>query len=69
MSTGEIIGMITLKERTFRPNQLYIDKKNKNISWSDREDTRVIQSNLDGSNIEVLIETGQCDADRSDATK
>jgi hypothetical protein len=30
---------------------------------------RVIRSNLDGSNIEFLIETGQSDADRSDAMK
>jgi len=37
--------------------------------WSDREGTRVVRSNLHGSNIEVLIETGQSVADRSDATK
>ena len=64
-----IIEMTTLEDGTFRPYQLYLDKKNKNMYWSDREGTRVVRSNLHCSNIEVLIETGQSVADRSDATK
>jgi hypothetical protein len=54
---------------TFTPKQLYLDKKNSKLYWSDREGMRVMRCNLDGSNIETLIETGQGDADRRDATK
>jgi hypothetical protein len=54
---------------TFTPKQLHLDKKNGKLYWSDREGMRVMRSNLDGSKIETLVETGQGDADRKDATK
>jgi hypothetical protein len=54
---------------TFTPKQLYLDKKNGKLYWSDREGMQVMYSNLDGSNIETLIQTGQGDSDRHDATK
>jgi sugar lactone lactonase YvrE len=54
---------------TFTPKQLQIDKKNGKLYWSDREGMRVMRSNLDGSNIETLVETGQGDADRLDVLK
>jgi hypothetical protein len=54
---------------TFTPKQLHLDKKNGKLYWSDREGMRVMRSNLDGSQIETLVETGQGDADRLDATK
>jgi hypothetical protein len=54
---------------TFTPKQLYLDKKNGKLYWSDREGMRVMRSNLDGSNIETLVQTGRGDTDRSDATK
>jgi hypothetical protein len=54
---------------TFTPKQLYLDKKNGKLYWSDREGMRVMRSNLDGSNIETLVQTGQGVSDRSDATK
>jgi hypothetical protein len=54
---------------TFTPKQLYLDKKNNKLYWSDREGMRVMRSNLDGSKIETLVETGQGEADRRDATK
>jgi hypothetical protein len=54
---------------TFTPKQLHLDKKNGTLYWSDREGMRVMRSNLDGSKIETLVETGQGDADRKDATK
>jgi len=55
--------------KTFTPKQLYLDKKNGKIYWSDREGMRVMRANLDGSKIETLVETGQGDSDRRDATK
>jgi hypothetical protein len=61
--------MIVPEGGTFTPKQLHLDKKNCKLYWSDREGMRVMRCNLDGSNIETLVETGQGDADRSDATK
>jgi DNA-binding beta-propeller fold protein YncE len=52
---------------TFTPKQLQLDKKNGKLYWSDREGMRVMRSNLDGSQIETLVETGHGDADRRDA--
>jgi hypothetical protein len=37
--------------------------------WSDREGMRVMRADLDGSNIEVLVTTGQTDADRMDNSR
>ena len=55
---------------TFTPKQLHLNKKNGKLYWSDREGMRVMRSNLDGSNIETLIETSQGDARPGrDATK
>jgi hypothetical protein len=54
---------------TFTPKQLYLDKKNGKLYWCDREGMRVMRSKLDGSNIETLVQTGQGDSDRRDATK
>ena len=61
--------MIVAEGGTFTPKQLHLDKKNSKLYWSDREGMRVMRCNLDGSNIETLVETGQGDADRRDATK
>jgi len=52
---------------TFTPKQLQLDKKNGKLYWSDREGMRVMRSNLDGSDIETLVETGHGEADRHDA--
>jgi sugar lactone lactonase YvrE len=66
---GQNRRMIVPEGGTFTPKQLYLDKKNGKLYWSDREGMRVMRSNLDGSNIETLVETGQGDSDRHDATK
>jgi len=52
---------------TWTPKQLQLDAKNRKLYWSDREGMRVMRANLDGSNIETLVETGHGDADRLDA--
>jgi DNA-binding beta-propeller fold protein YncE len=52
---------------TWTPKQLQFDAKNRKLYWSDREGMRVMRSNLDGSNIETLVETGHGDDDRADA--
>ena len=64
---GRNIANIIPKGATFTPKQLQLDKKNGMLYWSDREGMRVMRSNLDGSNIETLVETGHGEADRRDA--
>lgn len=53
--------------RTFRPKQMILDKKHGKIYWSDREGMRVMRANLDGSDIETLIQTGRPDGNHGDA--
>jgi DNA-binding beta-propeller fold protein YncE len=55
---------------TFTPKQLQIEKKSGKLYWSDREGMRVMRANLDGSNIETLVDTSQGDSRPGpDATK
>jgi hypothetical protein len=54
---------------TFTPKQLHLDKANGKLYWSDREGLRVMRANLDGSQIETLVQTGESEADRRDQTK
>jgi hypothetical protein len=54
---------------THTPKQIHLDKENGKLYWSDREGMRVMRSNLDGSNIETLVQTGAGDTDRRDATR
>ncbi len=54
---------------TFSPKQIQLDKKSGKLYWCDREGMRVMRGNLDGSNIETLVETGRGEADRRDQTR
>jgi hypothetical protein len=54
---------------TFTPKQIHLDKENGKLYWCDREGMRVMRSNLDGSQIETLVEAGRGDADRRDQTR
>jgi DNA-binding beta-propeller fold protein YncE len=51
------------------PKQVHLDKRGSKLYWSDREGMRVMRSNLDGSHIETLIETGHGDVDRLDQSR
>ena len=64
---GQHITNVIPAGGTFTPKQLQLDKKNRKLYWSDREGMRVMRSNLDGSRIETLVETGHGGADRLDA--
>src|SRR6476646_5092354 len=66
---GRNLKTIVPEGGTFTPKQLQLDKKNSKLYWSDREGMRVMRSNLDGSQLETLVETGRGDADRRDATR
>jgi DNA-binding beta-propeller fold protein YncE len=54
---------------TFSPKQLHLDKANGKLYWSDREGMRVMRSNLDGSQIETLVQTGEGEDDCRDQTR
>jgi|SRR5258708_4234873 len=64
---GKNLTNVVPEGATFTPKQLQLDKKNRKLYWSDREGMRVMRSNLDGSQLETLIETGHGEADRSNA--
>jgi hypothetical protein len=51
---------------TFTPKQLHIEKVTGKLYWSDREGMRVMRANLDGSQVETLIQTGEGEGDRHD---
>jgi sugar lactone lactonase YvrE len=53
---------------THTPKQIHLDAKNRKLYWSDREGMRVMRSNLDGSRLEILVQTGSSDAERNDPT-
>lgn len=46
---------------TFTPKQLHLEKKAGKLYWGDREGMRVMRVNLDGSNLETLIDSSKGD--------
>jgi hypothetical protein len=46
---------------TFTPKQLQIEKTSGKLYWSDREGMRIMRANLDGSNLETLVDTSKGD--------
>jgi hypothetical protein len=59
---GENRKTIVPEGGTFTPKQLHLDKENGKLYWSDREGMRVMRANLDGSQIETLVDTSRGDA-------
>jgi hypothetical protein len=51
---------------TFTPKQIQLDTASGKVYWRDREGMRVMRANLNGSQIETLIQTGHGDTDRRD---
>ncbi|MFL9920371.1 3-hydroxyacyl-CoA dehydrogenase [Paraburkholderia fungorum] len=54
---------------THTPKQIHLDKEGGKLYWCDREGMRVMRANLDGSQVETLVATGQSDQDRLDQTR
>jgi hypothetical protein len=46
---------------TFTPKQLHLDRRSSKLYWCDREGMRVMRANLDGSQIETLVDTSRGD--------
>jgi len=51
----------------FTPKQLKLDAAHGKLYWADREGMRIMRSNLDGSAIETLVETGHGEESRKNA--
>src|SRR6476661_6331421 len=54
---------------THTPKQIHLDKGGGKLYWCDREGMRVMRANLDGSQVETLVETGRGDKDSRDQTR
>ena len=59
---GSNITHIVSPGDTFTPKQLQFDEKNRKLYWCDREGMRVMRVNVDGSNIETLVDTSEGDS-------
>ncbi len=66
---GENRKTIVAQGETHTPKQIILDKRNGKLYWCDREGMRVMRCNLDGSQLEILVETGHGDSDRRDQTR
>ena len=51
---------------TFTPKQLHLEMNSGKLYWCDREGMRVMRANLDGSQVETLVQTGEGEGDRRD---
>src|SRR5262245_55268616 len=51
---------------THTPKQMHLYKEGGKLYWCDREGMRVMRANLDGSQVETLVETGRGDEDARD---
>jgi sugar lactone lactonase YvrE len=54
---------------THTPKQIHLEKAAGKLYWCDREGMRVMRANLDGSQVETLVETGRGDKDQRDAKR
>jgi sugar lactone lactonase YvrE len=54
---------------THTPKQLHFEAAGRKLYWGDREGMRVMRCDLDGSNVETLVQTGEGEDDRRDETK
>ena len=58
---GKNMTTIVAPGGTFTPKQLQLEKESGKLYWCDREGMRVMRANLDGSNIETLVDTSEGD--------
>jgi hypothetical protein len=54
---------------THTPKQIHLEMRTGKLYWCDREGMRVMRANLDGTNVETLVQTGEGEDDSRDATK
>ena len=61
--------VIIAKGVTHTPKQIILDRSSRKLYWCDREGMRVMRCNLDGSQLEMLIEAGHGESDSQDQTR
>src|SRR5580693_7507623 len=66
---GGNVATIVPQGVTHTPKQLCLERTKRKLYWADREGMRMMRANLDGSDVEILVVTGDVAADRGDATK
>ncbi|MGW7541780.1 3-hydroxyacyl-CoA dehydrogenase [Streptomyces sp. NPDC054770] len=54
---------------THTPKQIHLEAADRKLYWGDREGMRVMRCDLDGSNVETLVRTGEGEEDGRDETK
>ena len=59
---GQNLTHIVPPGATFTPKQLQLDEKNRKLYWCDREGMRIMRANLDGSNLETVLDTSEGDS-------
>jgi hypothetical protein len=65
---GSDLQLVVPPGGTFTPKQMKIDVKGRKLYWSDREGMKIQRSNIDGSNVETLLVTGDPVANKGDST-
>jgi hypothetical protein len=65
---GSHVTTIVEPGDTYTPKQLKLDPEAGKLYWGDREGMQVMRSNLDGSELEVLVTIAEGDAARTDRT-
>ncbi|MEA2202798.1 MAG: hypothetical protein QOI89_3499 [Solirubrobacteraceae bacterium] len=63
---GHSRTVIVSSGNAFTPKQIQLDAASGKLYWCDREGMRVMRADLDGSQIETLIQTGHGETDRRD---
>jgi hypothetical protein len=66
---GKNRKIIVAQGHTHTPKQIILEKKAGKLYWCDREGMRLMRCNLDGSQLETLVESGRGDADRRDPSR
>jgi hypothetical protein len=66
---GKNRKVIVPEGATHTPKQMHLDKDGGKLYWCDREGMRVMRANLDGSQVETLVEAGRGENDSRDQTR
>src|ERR1700747_3300292 len=66
---GQNRKTIIREGETFTAKQLHLEKKSGKLYWCDREGMRVMRANLDGTDVETRVQTGQGEEESRGATR
>jgi 3-hydroxyacyl-CoA dehydrogenase len=66
---GSNVSTIVPEGKVFTPKQIKIDHDNQKLYFSDREGMRIHRCDFDGANHEIILQTGDSEADEGDQMK